>query len=508
MAGSVATAYVQVMPSMEGVAPKVKSYFGGAGQSAGKSFGSSMGVAMKAGLAAGAAGLGLVLKESIGAGAGLQQSLGGIETLFKENAEGVKEAAEQAYRTAGMSANKYMETVTGFSASLIQSLEGDTQKAAQVADMALIDMSDNANKMGTDMQAIQDAYQGFAKQNYTMLDNLKLGYGGTKTEMQRLLADANKINAAQGVMTDYSIDNLADVYEAIHVVQRELGITGATADEAATTLTGSFNSMKAAFQDVLGNLALGRPMEDSLEALAETTTTFLSGNLIPAAANVLGSLPGAVSTLWGKLMPGSFSDLASEAISSFTSFVTDNADDVLDSGRELLGKTIEGILEKLPELAGAAGEIVGKLGMYLIENSDEMLAEAKELGEKAAQAIWDSLVALWEGISASGLLVTLKINHRQEAIAEWVDENYGGTSHGGVGGSFAKGLDYVPYDGFIAELHEGEMVLTRAQANAVRSGYVGGGVTVVQHIHSEAKTAADLMQEARYEQEKAVLGLV
>ena len=503
MAGSIATAYVQVMPSMEGVAPKVKSYFGGAGQSAGKSFGSSMGVAMKAGLAAGAAGLGLVLKESIGAGAGLQQSLGGIETLFKENAEGVKEAAEQAYRTAGMSANKYMETVTGFSASLIQSLEGDTQKAAQVADMALIDMSDNANKMGTDMQAIQDAYQGFAKQNYTMLDNLKLGYGGTKTEMQRLLADAQKLTGLE-----YDIDNLADVYSAIHAIQTELGITGTTAQEASTTLTGSFNSMKAAFQDVLGNLALGRPMEDSLEALAETTTTFLMDNLIPSAANVLGSLPGAVSTLWGKLMPGSFSDLASEAISSFTSFVTDNADDVLDSGRELLGKTIEGILEKLPELAGAAGEIVGKLGMYLIENSDEMLAEAKELGEKAAQAIWDSLVALWEGISASGLLVTLKINHRQEAIAEWVDENYGGTSHGGVGGSFAKGLDYVPYDGFIAELHEGEMVLTRAQANAVRSGYVGGGVTVVQHIHSEAKTAADLMQEARYEQEKAVLGLV
>lgn len=502
MAGSIATAYVQVMPSMEGVAPKIKSYFGGAGQSAGKSFGSSMGTAMKAGLAAGAAGLGLALKESIGAGAGLQQSLGGIETLFKENAEGVKEAAEQAYRTAGMSANKYMETVTGFSASLIQSLGGDTQKAAQVADMALIDMSDNANKMGTDMQAIQDAYQGFAKQNYTMLDNLKLGYGGTKTEMQRLLADAQKLTGLE-----YDIDNLADVYSAIHAIQTELGITGTTALEASTTLTGSYNSMKAAFQDVLGNLALGRPMEDSLEALAETTTTFLSGNLIPAAANVLGSLPGAVSTLWGKLMPGSFSDLASEAITSFTSFVTDNADDVLDSGGELLYKTIDGFLDNLPELAGAAGQMVGELGRYLIEKAPEMLADAKELGEKAAQKIWDSLVALWDGISASGLLVSLKIGTK-DAIAEWVDKNYGGTSHGGVGGSFAKGLDYVPYDGFIAELHEGEMVLTRAQANAVRSGHVGGGVTVVQHIHSEAKTAADLMQEARYEQEKAVLGLV
>ncbi len=505
MAGSVATAYVQVMPSMEGVAPKVKSYFGGAGQSAGKSFGSSMGVAMKAGFAAGAAGLGLVLKESIGAGANLQQSLGGIETLFKENAEGVKAAAEQAYRTAGMSANKYMETVTGFSASLIQSLGGDTKAAASVADMALTDMSDNANKMGTDMQAIQDAYQGFAKQNYTMLDNLKLGYGGTKTEMQRLLADAQKLTGVE-----YNIDNLADVYSAIHAIQTEMGITGTTALEASTTLTGSFDSMKAAFQDVLGNLALGRPMEDSLEALAETTTTFLMDNLIPAAANVLGALPGAVSTLWGKLMPGSFSDLAGQAISSFTSFVTENLDDVLDSGGELLYTVIDGVVAVLPELAGAAGEIVGALGSYLIENADEMLAAAWELGQKTAQAIWDSLVALWNGLSTGGLSVGINVEGSMSGAASGYAHGIGqsGSSHSGVGGSFAKGLDYVPYDGFIAELHEGEMVLTRAQANAVRNGHIGGGVTVVQHIHSEAKTAADLMQEARYEQEKAVLGLV
>ena len=180
------------------------------------------------------------------------KSIGGIDTLFKDSAEKVKKNAAEAYRTAGMSANQYMELTTSFSASLLQSLGGDTAKAADVADMAMTDMSDNANKMGTNMEDIKNAYQGFAKQNYTMLDNLKLGYGGTKTEMERLLADAEKITGVK-----YDINNLSDVYEAIHVIQGELDITGTTAKEASSTLSGSFCFYEGRCQKCYGAINIG-----------------------------------------------------------------------------------------------------------------------------------------------------------------------------------------------------------------------------------------------------------
>jgi hypothetical protein len=257
---------------------------------------------------------------------------------------------------------------------------------------------------------------------------------------------------------------------------------------------------------VLGNLALGRPMEESLKALAETTKTFLMDNLIPSVTNIFGAMPGAISTLWRELMPGNFSDLASEAISSFTSFVTENVDSVLDSGGELLYSLIDGIIAVIPELTEAAVEIVGALGEYLTENQDEMLAAAGELGKKAAQAIWDSLVIMWESLSANPL--AFKVSVMGQKFGESMNGGMTSSSHAGLGGSFAKGLDYVPYDGFIAELHQGEMILTRAQANAVRNGRIGAGVTVNQYFYDSHHTAADQMAAARYEQEKAVLGLV
>jgi len=493
MAGSIATAYVQVMPSMDGVAPAVKKHFTGAGKSAGHAFGGMFGTAMKVGLGAAAAGLSLTIKESLSEGAKLQQSLGGIETLFKGSAGDVIAAAEQAYRTAGLSANEYMETVTSFSASLISSLSGDTQRAAEVADMALVDMSDNANKMGSDMQSIQDAYQGFAKQNYTMLDNLKLGYGGTKSEMARLLADAQKLTGVE-----YDIGNLSDVYSAIHAIQGELGITGATAMEASTTLTGSFNSMKAAFKNVLGDLALGRPMEKSLNALAETTTTFLVDNFIPTVGNILKGLPRMISTLWGKLTDGNLGDWVSNLISSFSSYIDNNMEGALNAGGKLLYSIIDGIIEALPQLAETAVNVINKLGAYLSENSDELLAAAAELGAKAGEAIWESLVTVFEGLCRDTPLVV-------DAVFD-LGTRFAGML--GTDGSHANGLSYVPYDGYIAELHQGEMVLTRAQANAVRSGRVGGDVIVNQYFYENHHTAADQMAAARYEQEKAVLGLV
>ena len=287
MATELGQAYVQIMPSAKGISGMIKNAIApeasAAGQSAGMTIGSS--IASIATKVIAAAGIGKAFSAAISEGANLQQSLGGIDTLFKDSAEKVKGYANEAFRTAGLSANAYMENVTGFSASLLQSLGGDTAKAADVANMAMIDMSDNANKMGTSMDRIQDAYQGFAKQNYTMLDNLKLGYGGTKTEMERLLADAEKLTGVK-----YDINNLADVYQAIHAIQGQLDITGTTAKEASSTFSGSFAAMKASAQNVLGKLALGENVMPALQALLDTTSTFLFNNFIPMVSNVFSGL--------------------------------------------------------------------------------------------------------------------------------------------------------------------------------------------------------------------------
>lgn len=287
MATELGQAYVQIMPSAKGISGMIKNAIApeasAAGQSAGMTIGSS--IASIATKVIAAAGIGKAFSAAISEGANLQQSLGGIDTLFKDSAEKVKGYANEAFRTAGLSANAYMENVTGFSASLLQSLGGDTAKAADVANMAMIDMSDNANKMGTSMDRIQDAYQGFAKQNYTMLDNLKLGYGGTKTEMERLLADAEKLTGVK-----YDINSLADVYQAIHAIQGQLDITGTTAKEASSTFSGSFAAMKASAQNVLGKLALGENVMPALQALLDTTSTFLFNNFIPMVSNVFSGL--------------------------------------------------------------------------------------------------------------------------------------------------------------------------------------------------------------------------
>lgn len=287
MATELGQAYVQIMPSAKGISGMIKNAIApeasAAGQSAGMTIGSS--IASIATKVIAAAGIGKAFSAAISEGANLQQSLGGIDTLFKDSAEKVKGYANEAFRTAGLSANAYMENVTGFSASLLQSLGGDTVKAADVANIAMIDMSDNANKMGTSMDRIQDAYQGFAKQNYTMLDNLKLGYGGTKTEMERLLADAEKLTGVK-----YDINNLADVYQAIHAIQGQLDITGTTAKEASSTFSGSFAAMKASAQNVLGKLALGENVLPALQALLDTTSTFLFNNFIPMVSNVFSGL--------------------------------------------------------------------------------------------------------------------------------------------------------------------------------------------------------------------------
>ena len=285
----------------EGEVGKLKSVLGGLGN-AGSKVGSIFKQVLGANLVSSAVISGVnaltgavkgAFESTISEGAKLQQSLGGVETLFKQNADTVKNYAQKAFETAGVSANEYMENVTSFSASLISSLGGDTAKAAELANTAMIDMSDNANKMGTDMQSITQTYQSLARGNYAMLDNLKLGYGGTKSEMERLMKDAEKLTGEH-----YTVGDFADTVKAIHAVQESLGITGTTAKEASSTLSGSFASMKAAWTDFKGNLADGElDITPSLQGLAKTTSTFLFGNFIPMITNVFSKLPQVFSTL-------------------------------------------------------------------------------------------------------------------------------------------------------------------------------------------------------------------
>lgn len=391
MATELGQAYVQIMPSAKGISgmiqkqiePESKS----AGASAGISLGKSMITAVTAAIAA--AGIGKMFAKSISEGAALEQSLGGIETLFKSSADTVKNYANQAYRTAGVSANKYMENVTSFSASLISSLGGDTAKAAELANTAMVDMSDNANKMGTDMESITQTYQSLARGNYAMLDNLKLGYGGTKSEMERLMADAEKLTGEH-----YTVGDFADTVKAIHAVQESMDITGTTAKEAATTLSGSLASMKAAFSDVLGKLSLGQDIVPSLNALADTTATFLFGNFIPMVGNILKGLPTAIGTFISASAPilsqqlgGMFSNIdTNQVMLSFQTmfnnvliWITAKLPIFLAKGVEILTNIGNGILQAIPQLITIAGQIINNFFNFLMTNIPVILEAGKNL---------------------------------------------------------------------------------------------------------------------------------
>ena len=268
--------------------------------------------------------------ESITEGAALQQSRGGVETLFKDDADKVKEYADKAFKTAGLSSNAYMETVTGFSASLLQSMANDTSAASEVANMALVDMADNANKFGTDMQDIQNAYQGFAKQNYTMLDNLKLGYGGTQAEMQRLLEDAQALTGVE-----YDINKLDDVFNAIHAIQVEMDVAGTTAKEASSTFEGSFASMSAAAKNVLGKMSLGEDISVPLKDLGSTISTFLFGNVVPMVTNFGVSLAEA----------------APDIIFEFAKGLIGSLPTVVQAGAKIGAALLKGIWDMIKDLA-------------------------------------------------------------------------------------------------------------------------------------------------------------
>lgn len=397
MATELAKAYVQIIPSAVGIQGRIQKEIEPEADSAGSSFGGKMVGMIKKVIAAAA--IGKALSASISEGAALEQSLGGIETLFKDSADKVKANAAKAYQTAGMSANDYMELTTSFSASLLSSLAGDTSKAADVADMAMVDMSDNANKMGTNMEDIKNAYQGFAKQNYTMLDNLKLGYGGTKSEMERLLADAQKISGVE-----YNIDNLSDVYSAIHVIQGQLDITGTTAKEAATTISGSFNQMKAAAKNVMGEIALGMDVGPALNELANTIITFAVGNLLPAVWNVISALPSAIVTFVTALGPQLFAAV-SGLIPQIASGITTGIPTLYQSAMQLMDQFNIGIQEKLPILLQKGVDFITNIVNGILQNLPQVITMAGNIITYFANTI----ISMFPTVLSAGASLLLKL---------------------------------------------------------------------------------------------------
>nr|DAF37817.1 MAG TPA: tail tape measure protein [Caudoviricetes sp.] len=348
--------------------------------------GSAVNTAVKASAAAvGAASAGVAALGTacINAYADYEQLVGGVETLFKDSADTIQTYADNAYKTAGLSANEYMETVTSFSASLLQSLDGDTEKAAAAADLAITDMADNANKMGTAMESIQNAYQGFAKQNYTMLDNLKLGYGGTKEEMQRLLADAEKLSGVK-----YDLSSYADIVEAIHVIQTEMGITGTTAKEASTTIQGSVAGMKAAWANLMVGMADDTQDFDLLLSNFIESIGTVADNLLPRigvviegmgklVAGLAPEIASALPTLTNELLPN-LVELGVQSISALVQGIQENGDSLAAGALSIVGTLAEGIAALLPMVADTAASLAVSLADGLTESLPNIIPVAIE----------------------------------------------------------------------------------------------------------------------------------
>ena len=377
----------------------------------GKTAEKALGAISKAALAvtgAAATAVGVLAKSAIDGYAEYEQLVGGVETLFKDSADVIQNYADNAYKTAGMSANAYMETITGFSASLLQSLDNDTAKAAEKGNQAVIDMADNANKMGTDIQSIQNAYQGFAKQNFTMLDNLKLGYGGTKQEMERLLEKAEELQKAKGIDVSYSIDSFADIVDAIHVVQTEMGITGTTAKEAATTIQGSIASMKGAWENLMVGLADPTQDFDRLVSNLVDSVITVSENLMPRIMAVLPQMAVGITELAKNLLPlipetleqmlpgvlegannliSALLDTLSSIADTAIPIVTENADEIIDT-------LLTGLVDAVPKLVTKAADLCTALITAILDNADIITQGAVDIVVSLAEGLSNNLDTL------------------------------------------------------------------------------------------------------------------
>lgn len=387
-------AYVQIVPSMQGLASELRRAFGES-MPDGHRFGSSLGgkvvsgfgstikkgfaLAAKAGIAtisAASAGIGAIVKSSASAYADYEQNIGGIETLFKDNADTVVKYASEAYKTAGISANDYMQNVTSFSASLLQGLGGDTAQAAEIANEAMVDMSDNANKFGTDISSIQNAYQGFAKQNYTMLDNLKLGYGGTAAEMARLINDSgvlgDSIKVDEKTVNSVSFDKMI---EAIHKVQTDLDITGTTSKEAATTVSGSLSSVKAAWANLMAGMGdKNADLKNLIKEMVSTVKTFAK-NILPVIKQALSG----VTTLISELAP----DIAAE----LPQLVSDLLPQLIEAGTQIFQALVKGISDNIGTITQAAITAITTIATALIQNTGPLVQSLATIITTIAQAL-------------------------------------------------------------------------------------------------------------------------
>lgn len=360
--------YVQIIPTAEGISGKISEIFEPETKRAGDEGGKNIVSGIKSALVklgVGAA-VGKVIKDSLDAGGALQQSFGGLETLYGDAADAAKKFAMQA-ASAGIDANTYAEQAVSFGAALKQAFKGAEnaeELAANAANTAIMDMADNAAKMGTDISSVQAAYQGFAKQNYTLLDNLKLGYGGTREEMLRLLNDASKLPEAMG--KSFDINNLGDVYEAIHLIQGELGLTGVAAAEASETLTGSAGAVKAAFQNVLASMSTGMDMTEPLTQLITSFSGFMFNNFIPMLGNTITSIPGALSTA----IPLVIDQITTQATNLLNG---QSAMQFLSSGASVLLSFLTGIISKIPALITTAGTMITSFTGYIWSNMPQIL---------------------------------------------------------------------------------------------------------------------------------------
>lgn len=494
---------------------------------------------------AGAAAVSALTTLAVNSYADYEQLVGGVETLYKDSADKVQKYAAIAYKTAGLSANDYMETATSFAAALVSSLAGDTDAAAELANTAVSDMSDNANKFGTDIESLQTAYNGFAKGQFQLLDNLKLGYGGTKQEMQRLLDDANKLNAAQGKYTKYTIDNYADIVQAVHDIQTEMDITGTTAREASSTIQGSTSAAKAAwsnlvtgvaddnadfillvndFVDSVGTAAqnilprieialdgaakliehLVPPIMAKLPALIETVLP----KLARSAVNIVQKLVSEIKANAGKLIDSAVQIItvlgngiyqmlptvaqsALQIILTMVSKLNENLPQMLDTAGRMLIAFVQGISNHLPDIVKAAGSIIGALLTYFVNHLPEIVNGALKMGGAIVDGIMQGISAAWGGLVSwfNGIFNSLFGNRS-------VNVNVNGASSNR---RHAGGLDYVPYNDYVANLHRGEMVLTAREADEYRKNGVQGGTGFVvnQTIYAAKQTPVELAAATR-----------
>lgn len=461
MATELAKAYVQIIPSAKGIKGAIESELGDVaktGNTAGNNLGSSMsgafGTAIKGlgvALAGAAAGVGVLAKSALDAYANTQQLVGGVETLFGTGGKSLEEYADsigktteeatadynamleaqetvlshakEAYKTAGLSANDYMETVTSFSAALIASLDGQTDIAATVANQAIVDMSDNANKMGSSMESIQNAYQGFAKQNYTMLDNLKLGYGGTKSEMERLLEDASKISGIE-----YNIDSYANIIDAIHVIQTEMGITGTTAKEATETISGAFGMLQGSWTNLVAGLAdpdadlselVGNLVESVQVVIANVAPVIM--DTLPAISDALAQLINEIAPLLAPMLKELLPSLLESAVELINGLV-DALPDILSVLSELIPLIVEAITSNLEPLLQAGIEIILQLSSAIAEALPELIPQIVDIILSIVDTLINNIDLLVDGAIALVVGLTEGIINALPQLIERVPE--------------------------------------------------------------------------------------